>query len=569
MPSSWRLIETDDRAVRELASTLALPEPVVRVLFTRGFSKEDSIDRFLRKSMADLENPTVLSGMKEAVGRLVKAIRNHEKILVHGDFDADGITSTALLIAFLRDIGADVTPFIPNRLLEGHGISRRAMDLASSSGVRLLITCDCGSSNISEISELAKAGIDTIVTDHHEPPQELPPGLVIVNPKLSRGSGAQDDLSGVGVAFMLAVALRARLREEGYFVDRTEPNLKNYLDIVALGTLADMAPLCGQNRILVSHGLDQLRVSSRPGVEAMREKAGLSPSAVIHADDVGFRLAPRINAAARLGHADQALELLLTDRFGRAEELAAQLEAWNTERKELETRMTRLATFDAERQITEGANVVIVSSEDFHPGVIGLVAQKLAQRFGIPAFVFSLQGDEAKGSARSRSGVDLVTALRGCASILVGFGGHREAAGCTLERKRLHEFSQQFRREVALQAVYAAQEILIDAELNLGQVNDRFLTDLNRLRPFGIGNPEPVFRTTAKVLGTPREMGKDHVRVTLHDGAGPTYSAIGFGMYRSIGSFLKGTVQVVYTPEENFWQGRREVRIKLRDVRSV
>lgn len=568
MAVPWRFVEADERTVAELTQTLVLPEALARVLVARGMTDPPSAEKFLRKSMNDLLSPFELEGVSEAASRLAEAVRKNETILVHGDFDADGITATAVLTLFLRDLKAHVTPFVPNRLVEGHGISPRAVELAREKGATLFVTCDCGTSSKSEIEKLRWMGIETIVTDHHRSEETGLPALV-VNPKRSSSRTMCDDLSGAGVAFMLVTALRARLREGGFFGERPEPNLKEVLDIVALGTIADMAPLVGQNRILVSKGLEQLTVSKRPGILAMRMSAGLSEALSIGAEDVGFRLAPRINAAARLGHADEALNLLLETDLGKAEEIAQRMEIWNIERKSLQAQMTRLASIDAERQLTAGEPVVFAASEEFHPGVIGLVAQKLAESYRIPSFVFAMEGERARGSARSRFGTDLMAAMESCRDLLISFGGHQEAGGCTIERKNLSEFQKRFRAATARQGIAATRELLIDASLNLGQLNERFLSSFNRLRPFGVGNPEPVFATKARVVGVPKEMGKDHVRVTLADEEGPTYGAVGFGMWRALGGVLKGDVEVAYTPEENEWNGRRELRIRLRSARRV
>jgi len=565
---SWRIGESDVGIVRDLARAFDLHEALARVVASRGYVDPQEVERFLKKSVNDLEDPFALEGMEAACKRLCQAVFAREKILVHGDFDADGITSAALLSLFFQELGLEVIPFVPDRLTEGHGISPRAIDLAIRSNVKLVVTCDCGVSSANEIARLREAGVETIVTDHHTIPEQLPLAIV-VNPKMSHSDLDQAGLSGVGVAFMLTVGIRSKLREMGYFSNRAEPNLKQYLDIVALGTLADLAPLRGQNRILVAHGLEQLQRTLRPGILAMRESAGLANASSIHTDDVGFRLAPKINAAARLGHSFEALELLLTPERTRANSLAKKLEEWNQERRQLEAWMTRIASLEAEEQVAKERRAIVVSAAEFHPGVIGLVAQRLVRAYHLPSVVFSTQGEVAKGSGRSRGDIDLVAAFEQCSDLLFGFGGHKEAAGCTIETKRLLEFRQRFEAAIALQNSLDKGEILIDAELNLGHVDQRFLSDLDRLRPFGMGNREPVFLSKARVSGVPREVGKGHVRATLQGSSGPSYSAIGFGLWESVGRFIKGEVEVAFTPEENEWQGRREIQLRLHGVRGV
>ncbi len=570
MDSRWRIAKADEEAVQRLARELRISDTIARLLVLRGFATQEDAGRFLRKSMQDLRGPFELSGMDRAAERVTRALLSSEKILIHGDFDADGITATALLTLFLRDLGADVVPFLPNRLVEGHGISPNALEVAVRESVRLLITCDCGISSVREVTELQKLGIETIVTDHHVIPAETPAGSILVNPKFSGEAHSQEDLSGVGVAFMLAVAVRSRLRDQGFFAQRPEPNLKDYLDIVALGTLADMAPVRGQNRILVAHGLERIVTSRRPGLAAMRETAGLGEALTIHADDVGFRLAPRINAAARLGHAGEALELLLTPDLSKAGDLAQSMEKWNSERKTMQERMTRVARAEAERQVGEGRRALVVSSPDFHVGVIGLVAQKLTELYARPAFVFAVGRDTSRGSGRSHGGVDLLAALEECGDTFLAFGGHREAGGGTVETRRLAEFERKFELAVARQAANAVQEVLIDAELNLRQLNEEILCSLEQLRPFGVGNPEPLFLSRARVVGGAREVGKGHLKVGLSDPeGGSTFSAVGFGLWKPVHEKMKGVYEVAYTPEFNVWNGRKGIQLRLRGVKSV
>jgi single-stranded-DNA-specific exonuclease len=569
MLPGWRVRETDDRAVSALISSLALPEPLARVLVGRGLGDPPAAERFLRSSLSDLVTPFRLDGMDAAAERFARAVMSGERVLIHGDFDADGITATALLTLFLRELGSDPIPFLPNRLVEGHGISPRAIEEARSGGARLVVTCDCGSSSAEEIRSLSKAGIDTIVTDHHLPPSTDDFPGILVNPKASDLRTECDDLSGVGVAFMLATALRARLRDLGFFSMRPEPNLKEHLDVVALGTIADMAALAGQNRILVSKGLEQLAVSRKPGILAMRGEAALPDSLSVTAEDVGFRLAPRINASARMGHAGEALALLLTRDSGEAIRLASRIESWNSERKSLQEQMLRTASVEAERQMAAKEPVLFSSSERYHPGVIGLVAQKLAELHETPAFVFAIEGGMARGSARSRSRIDLMAAMSRCADLLSGFGGHREACGCTLPVEKLPLFRERFRSAAREEGAAAPREVVVDASLNFGQVNERFFSIFHRMRPFGVGNPEPVFVTKARVVGAAKEMGKGHLRVTLTGEEGSTLQGVGFGMWRLLGGVLRGLVEIAYTPEENEWKGRREVRIRIRGARSV
>jgi single-stranded-DNA-specific exonuclease len=570
MAENWRIVTADESKADELVRALGIPLQVARILVARGVLDVTHAEKFVKKSMDDLVNPLELPGMKPAVERLLKAVLDRERILIHGDFDADGITSTALLTSFFREVGADVSPFVPNRLIEGHGISPRAIEIGKQTGVKIVVTCDCGTSSVDEIRALHALGIETIVTDHHAIPENLPTGAILVNPKLETTEGAHEDLSGVGVAFMLIVALRTRLRSSGFFLERPEPNLKKYLDIVALGTLADMASLRGQNRILVFHGLKQIANSTRAGIVAMREASGLGNAVTIRSDDVGFRLAPRINAAARLGHSEEALKLLLTEDATEASHFARSLETWNSERKALQEKMVRIASVEAMRQVQEGRRSIVVAHSEFHPGICGLVAQKLASEHSLPAFVFALDGETAKGSSRSRNGVNVVAAMGKCADLLDGFGGHEEAGGCTLSTEKLTEFANRVEKAVQEQGIAAVREFLIDAELNLRHLNEGMISYLEGLAPFGMGNPEPAFVARAKLLGPPREVGTGHLRVSLMDeSSGSRFNAIGFGMWNSSVHSISKQVEIVYTPQFNDFQGRRSLQLRLQRWRNA
>ena len=513
--------------------------------------------------MRDLSHPLGLPGMQEAALRVEQALKNGEGILVHGDFDADGVTSTAILTLFLRDLGARVEPFIPNRLVEGHGVSMRALETARASGATLMITCDCGSSNAKEIESFFKEGIETIVTDHHFVGDSKDTHAIVVNPK-AQEEGEHEGLAGGGVAFMLMAAGRAHLREKGFFESKPEPNLRDYLDVVALGTVADMAPLMGQNRILVSEGLAQLARSTRPAIIAMKDEAGLTGRS-IGTDEIGFRLAPKINAACRLGHADEALSLLTSASLDGARKLAKNLEAWNTERKGLQERMVQVAFSQAVEQAERGSPCIVISSSDFHSGVIGLVAQKLAETFFRPVFLFSVEGEFARASARSRRGVDLHRVLVDCSDLMVQFGGHAEAGGCLAKTSDLPKLKERIVEAVSRQAKDPVRTLVIDAEVRLEEIDDAYWERLRRLAPFGMGNPTPIFSASARPAGPPRQVGQGHVKATLTASDGRPFDAIGFGLWEKAQG-LGEVWRIAFSLEENHWQGRVSIQLNLKDI---
>ncbi len=564
--AAWHLLPADLAAVEAVSRDLHLPRGIAQVLVARGITRAEEAERFLDKSMAGMVSPFELAGMEGASDRVAEAILNGEKVLVHGDFDADGISAAAMLTLFLSDLGAPVIPFVPNRLEESHGISSRALEMARQEKVGLVITCDCGSSSQREIAALAEAGIETVVTDHHEIPENFSHATHLVNPKRSGEGSLHEGLSGAGVTFMLAVAIRAKLRDRGFFAQREEPNLKEYLDIVALGTVADMAPLVGQNRILVDFGLRQLALSCRPSIRALREQSRLTDP-VLTATDVAFRLAPRINAAARLGHAQEALDLFLARDEEGALERAKKLESLNEERKALQIRMERVADGEASAQVRSGQRVIVVSSPDFHPGVVGLLAQKLLKTYGRPAFAFALEGEEARGSGRAQFPINLVELLGSVEDLVESHGGHKEAAGCRLPRANLSAFTERVQREMEGFKEVEAKALTVDAPLGLDELSFPLLSALDGLGPFGIGNPEPVFISPARVVGTPKEVGRDHVRVQLKHGGSPVYSAIGFRLWQELRGILSGEIEVAYIPERSNWNGRSELRVRLSDAR--
>lgn len=562
----WQIQEADEARVAELSRTLSLPVSVARALWLRGQAEPELARRFLARSLRDLTHPLALSGMREACDRIVRARENGEGVLIHGDFDADGVTSSAILTLFLRDLGLRAEAFIPNRLIEGHGVSLRALERAKAADFKLMITCDCGSSNAKEIALFAAAGVDTIVTDHHFVGDSKETGAILVNPRGDEDSG-HEGLAGVGVAFMLMTALRTVLRDRGAFAARAEPNLRDYLDIVALGTVADMAPLSGQNRILVAEGLKQLSRSTRPAIVAMKDEAGLAAKS-IGTEEIGFRLAPKINAACRLGHGEEALALLTTADLSEARRLARQLEAWNTERKALQERMVQIAFSQAMEQAERGAPCIVVSSSDFHSGVIGLVAQKLAETFFRPVFLFAVEGDVARASARSRRGVDLHRVLEACADLLIQFGGHAEAGGCVAKTADLPELRRRLVEAAGAQMGAGVKTLLIDASLRLDEVDETYFAALTQLSPFGMGNPTPVFTSVAKVAGPMRQVGQGHAKATLMASDGRPFDAIGFGLWEKASSLGKD-VEVAFSLEENIWQGRRSIQLNLKDIRGV
>jgi len=560
----WKLREVDVVKAEAIATQCGFPKAICEILVGRNYDTPEKVAQFTNVSLEALGSPFVMHGMDKASDRIITALKEDQNIMIHGDFDADGITSSALLTLFLREIGCKVETFIPNRLVEGHGLSKKFIGLAVEKKINLVITCDCGSSNEKEINELKTHGIDTIVTDHHHISNPIP-AAIVVNPKHDHTEEQPEELSGVGVVFMLLIALRKKLRDAKFFDGKSEPNLKKYLDIVALGTIADMAPLIGQNRILVVKGLEELQKTTRPGLLAMKEKSGITSTQALNSFDIGFKLAPRINAAARLGFAMEAFEIMVSDHAVTAAHLSSQMEDWNGQRKKIQTKMVEQCQKELNRQIDDH-EILVFASEDFHPGLIGLAAQKICSDTGKPAFVFRIEGDLAKGSARCRSPFQLVEIMDSVKDLLLEYGGHSEAGGCKLEKKNLQAFVQ--RIQVTAKQQKQKSDVpskWVDVHVSLDDLDLDLFRQLQKLGPFGPGNPEPLFMSKALIVGIPQEVGQGHLRANLRSPNGKNHSGIAFGKWHSWKERFQGQVQVYYNIQENIWNGRSSLSLHLQD----
>lgn len=563
----WIETQVDRAAAARLAEALELHPLAAQVLASRGLAEPADAERFLGASLADLPDPFGMKGMDAAVARLVAAIEANERIACYGDYDVDGVTSTVLLTGFLRAAGADVVTYTPHRLVEGYGLNTAAVAKLAERGVRLLVTLDCGITSVEEVRAAAGLGLDTVVVDHHTVPVELPAAVAILNPHQPGCPYPSKDLAAVGVTFALVMALRKRLRERGRFGPaRPEPNLKEALDLVALGTVADVVPLVRANRILVRWGLEELARSRRPGLRALKRVAGILDGTPVSAGQVGFRLAPRINAAGRLDDAGRGVRLLLSDDPAAAQALAEELDRENQARQEIERRILDEALADAEARVALGAKGLVLARDGWHPGVVGIVASRVVERFHRPAVLVALSGEEGKGSGRSIEAFHLYDALAACAPHLLRFGGHRHAAGVTVARAALPAFQAAFERHAAerLSDDDLVPRCRIDAWIDEGDVSERAAEDLQRLGPYGAGHPEPVFALRggagrARTVGA----GGQHLKVALGRGL----DAIGFGLGDRLEA-CRGPIEAAFTIGFDEWDGSRRLQLKLRDLRA-
>jgi len=560
----WILPEQPDRAlVRSLCDELLLPEPICRLLALRGHVPAESAKRYLRPRLDQLLPPEQLLDLGRAVDRLVRAIRGGETILVHGDYDVDGMSSTTLLTKAFRALGAKVVPFIPRRLADGYDLTEAGVRAAQEAGATVVVTCDCGTSAVAPVSTLQAAGIDVIISDHHLPGGDLPNAYAILNPKRP-GCGSEDkDLAAVGVAFKLALAVTRAL-------GGNENLVFGMLDLVALATIADIAPLRGENRVFARYGLKMLAETQNLGLRALIRSAGLEGKPLT-AGRIGYILAPRLNAVGRLGHALRGVELLTAQTEHEANIIARELEELNVKRQEidratLEQARRRVLALDLEE--TFG---IVLAEEGWHPGVIGIVASRIVEEFGRPTILIALDGEEGKGSGRSISRFDLHAGIGGCRHLLQRFGGHRSAAGVTIARDRVDEFARCFNE--AARAVLSPDDLVpelrIDLEVALADLTPGFESLLRHLEPCGIGNPSPMLLTRGvRLASAPRIVGQGGLKLRLQTDHEPL-EAVGWSLGHRIGEIdVNRPLDVAFRLERDEYQGVSRLQAKLADFRA-
>ena len=562
IPARWTLVAPADPATTgALAATLHIPEPLAALLVQRGFTAPEVARAFLRPDLERLSDPADWAGMGVAVDLIVGAVRRGAPILVHGDYDVDGQCGAAMLTRILRAAGATVHAFVPHRLRDGYDFGPAGLAAAQAVHAGLIITCDCGITAVEAVAAARAAGIEVIVTDHHLPGDELPPASAVLDPRRADCPSVDKDLCGAGVAFKLAQAV---VRALGL----SENLPLHFLDFVALATVADVVPLTGENRILVRHGLKMLANSHWLGVRALVEAAGLAGKP-LRAGHVGFILAPRLNAAGRIGDANDGLRLLLTEDPAEAARLARELETLNARRQALDQRILDEAIEVADRTIGPDDRALVLAADGWHPGVIGIVASRLVERYGRPTFLIGWDEgegvDTGRGSGRSIAGFDLHAALHRVGGCLEKYGGHTMAAGLTIRRGRFEEFRVAFlqvaRELLAPGDLVPAQRV--DLEVPLGLVSDELEKLMRHLEPCGPGNPAPVFGVRAARAVGARRVGTNHLRFTLDDGSG-VLPAIGFRWADVVpDAWLARPLDVAFRLERDDWQGRTTLQARV------
>ncbi|MGQ0552125.1 MAG: single-stranded-DNA-specific exonuclease RecJ [Planctomycetota bacterium] len=568
-PRPWRARNPDRLLVSQLGQALSLEPMVAATLANRGVSSLDEAERFLNPSVDDLHDPFALADMERAAERIVRAVRQREPILVYGDYDVDGLTSTALMMQFLRYLGANPHVYVPNRSTEGYSFTAGGVASVLASGAKVVISVDNGIASVAPVDELARAGVDVIITDHHLPPEVLPPAYAIVNPRRSDCAYPFKGLAGVGVAFKVACAVANRLSEG----QRRSPEMSRFLGEamawVALGTLSDMMPLVGENRILASRGLRAIPVSTAPGLAALCAVAGVRRTS-FGPEDVSFQLAPRLNAAGRLGRSDLSLALVTAPDEATAMALARQLDQLNVERRTIDRQMHAMA-LDRLHEVPAG-EPVLLHDDRWNTGLLGLVAGRLAQQTGRPAVLISAaHGDPAKGSMRSIAGFDAHAALSACSAHLAGFGGHAMAAGFTIQRQSVPEFRRAFLEvwQRYRSTPTPLPPIDYDGELPLAALTPRLIEQFERLAPFGMGNARPVLGISGATLLSCRRMGGDGTHLELQLGQGPTaLRAVAFGRGDLADTLVPGArADVLVTPKINRFRGKATPELELVDLR--
>lgn len=564
--SRWHVsAPPDEAAIRRVAALVGVSPVTARLLVARGLSDPAAAKSFLEADITSLHDPFQLPDMDAAVVRLQRAIEAGEAVAIYGDYDVDGQTSTALLVRGLSALGLRPTWYIPERVAEGYGLNEQALQQLAAAGARLLITVDCGIQATDEVRLAGALGMDVIVTDHHEPGDTLPPAAAVINPKRRDSTYPFRELAGVGVAYKLLQALWHRMGAG---------ELPGYaLQLTALGTVADVCPLIEENRVIVRAGLTEMNTTPLPGIAALMAVSGVKRGDVT-ATRVGYVLGPRLNAAGRVSHAATGVELLLSDDEPAARPLAEQLEEENRVRRQLEADILDEVLHKIERDDLLADWVLVVDGDGWHPGVIGIVASRLVERFARPAIIIGLDGDVGKGSGRSISRFDLFEHLSGCADVLERFGGHQMAAGLTVARERIPELRRRLNEAAAgcLGPADLVPETRVDVELSLGDVTDNLALELERLAPFGAGNPTPVLAAPRALVVGARTVGREgeHLKLTLRCPASESvHEAIGFGGGPLLESTLPGTeVQVAFVTRLSSWKGRQRVDFHLRALQS-
>ena len=552
--------------IRELQKKLSLSLPIIKILIHRGYRSVKQIKDFLSPSLDKLSDPFLFRDMDKATDRIIRAIRGKEPIIIYGDYDVDGTSSIALLVRNLQKCNSHPFYYVPHRLKEGYGLSKEGLRSIKNEGFKLIITVDCGINAVEEIQLAKELGIDVIVTDHHTPKRNLLDAFAVINPKRDGENYPYLELSGVGVAFKLIDALYYKIGKERSEIFRD-------LDLVALGTIADVVPLNGENRILAKKGIDMLNKTEKTGLLALIQRSGLKKGA-IGAYEIGFILGPRLNASGRLDSAVKTVEILLTEERERAWEYATILDKSNKVRQELHGKVVKESIeIIKEKEYDKGINGIVLAKEDWHEGVVGIAASKIAEKYSRPTILISTAGEFGKGSGRSIKSFSILDALERCKEYLIRYGGHRYAVGITIDKDMIPGFRTAFNNIVReqLKEQDLIRTIESDCELTFKEIDKILLSEIKMLEPFGVGNPQPVFLTkNVDFVGYPRIVGKDHLKIKVRED-NIVFEAIGFGQADAVKSIEMGkkVYSIFYHLKESKYRNRKEVQLHLLKIEKL
>lgn len=558
MRKKWKYKELDEEKIDEIVRKFDVPELLATVLVNRGIVDDEEIRVFLNPTRSDFHDPYLMPDMEIAVERIIKAINNQEKVIIYGDYDVDGITSITVLKKFLKTCGLEVDYYIPNRLSEGYGLNKAAIDYIKEKEYTLIITVDCGISGIEEIEYANSLGIETIVTDHHEPMEVLPPAVAIVDLKRKDNDTYPfKSLAGCGVVFKLTQALGMRLGID-------EKEYLKYLDIVCVGTISDIVPLVDENRVIAKLGLKLVEVTRNPGLKALLNASGYK---VVNSNTISFGIAPRINACGRMGYEEEALKLFLTENLVQASEITERLNKYNRDRQEIEKNIYDEAIKMMEKE-DSNAQSIVLGSNNWHHGVIGIVSSKITEMYFKPSILICFEGEDGKGSGRSIPGFDLHEALAETANYLEKYGGHEMAVGLSLKKNNFNIFKEAFEKYVEEKDITGIVPIIeIDKQISLKDIDSNIVKQLDLLEPFGEANRRPIFVYKNLKIDSIRALsdGK-HLKMTLKDG-NTIVNAIGFNMGQLSKEYMIGDrIDVVGTLEINAYNGREMVQINVKDI---
>jgi single-stranded-DNA-specific exonuclease len=567
----WILRNPSLGKVNDIAFALDIPPVVAQLLVNRKIETVEEANIYIKATLSSLHDPFLIKGMELAVERILRAIKNKESIRLFCDYDVDGVTSAAFLTHFFRDIGVSVGYYLPERMKEGYGLNEDAIKLIRKEGASLMITADCGITAVNEVELALSLGLDVIITDHHQVgSQGLPNAVAVLNPQRSDCQYPYRFLSGVGLAFKLALAVRTSLHKKMGWDKSHLPNMKRHLDLVALGTIADVAPLTGENHVLVRHGLKVLTTTDKAGLVALKMVSDLDNK--VSARSVGFALAPRLNAAGRMGKADSGFHLLTSVDLKEAKELAERIDVINQERKNIQGQVQEEAEYLISREINlEEDRVIVLASKNFHSGVIGIVASRIVEKYFRPVVLIALEGLIGKGSGRSIPQFNLHRAFTDCSSHLVQFGGHAYAAGLTIKEENVDLFRDEIKKvgRQFLSEENLVPEIYIDKKLDILEINEELYKQITLVEPFGSENPSPIFLIQSVRISNLKKMGREqnHVRfkANQHDAK---IDAIGFNLAEEFASIdlVLNKVDLVCEFQINDWNGGNKLELKILDL---